>query len=501
MLQKLILLSLLIFPLVSCKKDDKPATKFHDYTFHEPVSSGKTFYLDPVNGSMDGDGSEAHPWSTLQEVIDNDLIQYYKHTENNNADSPLELVNENAPVKGGDVLVLLSGYHGFINRSVFMFNDWLTIKAKEGNTPILSQIKMTGAIRKIYFKNLTILKESYVGTDPYWEAEDVTRNTNACAYFSTSDFWGRCSEIVLNGLTLKTAENTSSWTAEDWVEKAANGIGLRSVTNAEIVNCHLENIAFGISIDDKSDYTNVVNNTVKGFSGDGARIISSNVLFAYNTITDCYKVDDNHDDGIQSWSHGENGNSGGGVVYNVTLRGNTIIGTTDPTHPLAGSPQGIGCFDGMFDGWTVENNVVIVNHYHGISFYGFLNSSIVNNTVIDMTPGDDISPWILITDHKNGTPSENCIVANNIAFRSISVNGKNVEQMNNYIVGRNTYENIYNLFVDPDNLDFHLIKSDTTTKNIIDKGLKFNDKVSSKMDRDEASRVGAPDIGAYELNQ
>ena len=490
--------ALLIILITSCKKDDKPTVKIHDYTFEEPVSAGNTFYVDPVNGSMDGDGSEAHPWSTLQEVIENGLIECYQHTENYDADSPLELLNEGAPVKGGDVLVLLTGYHGFINVNRFMFNDWLTIKAKEGNTPVFSQIKFVGAFRKIYLKDLTILKDSYEGADPYWDAVDINYNTGNCAYFGSSDFWGKGSEIVLNGLTLKTAENTSSWTAEDWVERAASGITLRSVTNAEIVNCHLENVRFGISVDYNSDNTNIVNNTVKGYSGDGARLISDNVLFAYNTITDCYKVDDNHDDGIQSWSRGEDGSPGGGVVKNVTIRGNTIISTTDPTHPLASSPQGIGCFDGMFDGWTVENNVIIVDHYHGISFYGFLNSSIVNNTVVDKTPGDDISPWIMIHDHKNGTPSENCVVANNIAFRSVSVSGNNVEQMNNYIIGRNTFDNIYNLFVDPDNLDFHLIKSDTTQLRIIDKGIKFKDKLSSKMDRDETYRDDVPDLGAYE---
>jgi parallel beta-helix repeat protein len=51
--------------------------------------------------------------------------------------------------------------------------------------------------------------------------------------------------------------------------------------------------------------------------------------------------------------------------------------------------QDIGCFDGFFDGWVVENNVVITDHWHGISFYGMKNSRIVNNTVIDV---NDQSP-------------------------------------------------------------------------------------------------------------
>jgi hypothetical protein len=475
-----------------------PVSDYSDYVFEEPAVSGNTYYIDPVNGSESGDGSEQHPWRTLQQVIEDGLIQCYRPSETSNPDSELEVVNENAPVKGGDRLLLRSGYHGHVALNAFVFKQWLTIAAQEGQTPVLSQFKLQGAFEKIYLKGLTLLKDSYEGSGNYWEADSINHNSDACLYLASDSFWGNGSQVKVNGLWVGTTKDASAWTADDWVEKSAAGISLRSATSCEIVNCHIENISFGLNIEYASDHTAAVGNTIKYFSGDGCRLISNDVYLAYNTITDCLKVDDNHDDAIQSYSRGADNSPGTGVLYDNVLRGNLIIGTTDFSNPLAGSPQGIGCFDGFFDGWTVENNVVIVDHYHGISFYGMRNSFILNNTVIDQNHDNDISPWIMVTDHKNGTPSRNCIVANNIAYRSISASGTDVTADHNFVVGRDNPDVLYDLFVDPDNLDFHLLVNDTTLADIIDQGASFADMASSAIDRDGVIRSGAPDLGAYE---
>jgi parallel beta-helix repeat protein len=489
--------TLLVTLFAGCKKsDDHPSnTYYHDYTFEEPSVTGNTFYIDPIHGSAAGDGSSSHPWSTLQAVIDSGLIEFYAVS-----DEP-EMIHEGAPVRGGDRLLLRTGYHGFINLSQFVFNDWLTIAAEEGNIPVFSQIKMEGAFKNIYLKNLTIIKDSYIGDENYWEADDVTRNSDACLYLGSNDFWGKGSSVKVNGLTLMTTQNISGWTAADWVEKAASGISLRSAEHIEVVNCTIENVKFGISVEYNSDYSSVVNNTVKYYSGDGSRIISNNILFAYNTITGCLKVDDNHDDGIQSYTRGEEGAPGEGVLHNVTIRGNLIIGIADENNPLSGSPQGIGCFDGLFDNWIVENNVIISNTYHGISFYGMIEGRIINNTVIDQVPDDDVCPWIMVTDHKNGASSRNCIVANNIVSSSVSVSGLNVVEYSNYVFGRDNYDAVYNTFVNPDENNLHLLINDFTLNNLIDKGTIFNDLVSSEADLEGSSRTGSPDLGAFEAEE
>jgi parallel beta-helix repeat protein len=492
------------FAFVSGCKDSQESiaeenpTDVDEYVFEEPKVTGNTFYIDPATGSPGGDGSADNPWRSLQEVVEADLIACYRHSENYNPESGLELINPDAPVKGGDQLLLRSGYHGYVGLNYFIFKEWLTIAAEEGHTPVLAQFRLEGTFEKLYLKNLKILKESYRGMDSYWQADALNRNNGSCLSLTSGSFWGEGSTVKLNGLIVKTAENIASWSAGDWVEKAASGISLRDVENVEIVNCTIENVRHGISFDYFSDHSVAVNNTINNYCADGCRLIGNDLLFAYNTITNCYDVDENHDDAIQSYSRGADNTPGTGVLRDVVIRGNLIIGTPDQENPLAGNPQGIGCFDGFFENWIIENNVVVTDHYHGISFYGMRNGKIVNNTVIDQISGNDTSPWILINPHKDGTESENCVVANNIVSSSVSVEGNSVEEYNNYVIGKSNFELNRILFIDPDNYDMHLLINNTTQTNIINRGVVFSDLISSKIDHDRKNRTSPPDLGAYE---
>ncbi len=145
--------------------------------------------------------------------------------------------------------------------------------------------------------------------------------------------------------------------------------------------------------------------------------------------------------------------------------------------------------------------MIISNTYHGISFYGMRNSKIINNTVIDQIPDDDICPWIMITEHKDGRLSVNCIVANNIVSSNVSVSGDDVLEYSNYVFGKQNYNAIYDAFIDPDHNDFHLLTNDFTLGNIIDKGTQFDDLVSSEMDIECTPRISLPDLGAYESEE
>jgi hypothetical protein len=57
------------------------------------------------------------------------------------------------------------------------------------------------------------------------------------------------------------------------------------------------------------------------------------------------------------------------------------------------------------------------------------------------------------------------------------------------------------LFVSPDDLDFHLRDNTLTREYIIDQGALFSDRISSELDRDHVERIGAPDLGAYENDE
>ena len=178
----------------------------------------------------------------------------------------------------------------------------------------------------------------------------------------------------------QSVQDASGWTVEDWNSLACNGIQVDG-RNMTVRNCILRNVDFGISVTAADSM--IEGNTVENFAGDGMRGLGDNTTFQYNTVKNCYDVNRNHDDGFQSWSRGEDGRVGRGEVRGIVLRGNTIINFEDPGQPYRGTLQGIGCFDGMFVDWVVENNVVITDHFHGITLSGARNCRIVNNTVID----------------------------------------------------------------------------------------------------------------------
>jgi hypothetical protein len=226
----------------------------------------------------------------------------------------------------------------------------------------------------------------------------------------------------------------------------------------------------------------VESNVVENFAGDGLRGLGNDQVFQYNTVKNCYDVNENHDDGFQSWSINDDP-----PRERVVLRGNTIINYTDPNQPFRGTLQGIGCFDGPYIDWVVENNLVAVDHWHGISLYGAVNSRIVNNTVLDLNNDSPGPPWSKFFDHKDGTPSENCIVRNNLST-SISNSGNDILDHNIII------ENPQDFFVDPANLDFRLKEGGTA----IDSG---SPDLAPEVDIRGVSRSrgGRPDVGAYEF--
>lgn len=431
-------------------------------------ATATTFYIDPANGSGSGDGSPANPWRTLEEVVSQNRIESFQYVTPYSAANP-QLIprNQGAPVKAGDTLMLLGGLHGELFLQNYINTDFITIMAAPGQTPILKKARfqackywrLTGLTVSsepygVYIKDRLIYVESHS-----WQGPASHIDISDCDVFSTAEPW---------------------ITAGDWVNKASQGIYIKG-DSVNLINNRIRNISFGIHM--VGDHIRSVGNIISNFSGDGLRILGSYDLVEGNTIKNCYDVDDNHDDGIQSFT------TNGYVVDHNIVRGNTILNFEDPNQPLLGPLQGIGCFDGFFNDWTVENNLISVNHWHGITFLGANNCRIFNNTVLDPTP--DITPggsWIMIDDHKNGMPSTNCQVRNNVANQFV-VDGATG---NNLVL--NTYAGYTANFADYAHFDFHLLP----TSALIDAA---DDTVAPPADFDGIARPqGAhADIGAFEF--
>ncbi|MBN2339995.1 MAG: right-handed parallel beta-helix repeat-containing protein [Deltaproteobacteria bacterium] len=432
------------------------------------------FYIDPENGSAAGDGSESNPWASLQQVLDDGLVQSQEwESLPPETGTPLVVKNAGAPVQAGDTIWLMTGDYGALDVTGFYNTALITVAAVEGETPRFSNL-LIRACSNWRFEGLHISPENAAVYDPVTMID-----------IDSHDWQGPVHDIEIVGCTLQSVADISAWTIDDWNNLPANGINADGV-NITIQNNYLKNVNFGISVGASDSL--IMGNTVENFAGDGMRGLGNYTVFAYNTVKNCYDVNDNHDDGFQSWSVGDDG-VGTGEVVGIVLRGNTIINYEDPNQPFRGPLQGLGCFDGTFVDWVVENNVVYTDHWHGISLYGCRNCTVVNNTVLDPNQEDPGPPWIMVTEHKDGTSPENCIVANNLT--TALANSDVVTEAGNMII-----DDPSTLFVDVDTYNFHLLQECAA----VDAGLA---EYAPQIDKDGIVRPQGTgvDVGAYEWHE
>jgi parallel beta-helix repeat protein len=358
-------------------------------------------FVDP--GAADGgDGSEASPWNSLQGALDSGSVQ------------------------DGDTVWLREGDHGDLSISGADNMVGITIAARAEEIATFSSVLLRNSSGWT-LRGLTVIGESR-------------------GYLIDLD--GDNENVSVEDCSLRSTEDTSGWSAQDWIDRASSGISVDG-TQMTIRNNYLFNVGYGISVG--ADHSLVEGNVIENFSRDGLRGLGDYSVFQYNTVKNCFAVDDHHDDGFQSWSVGTDGEVGTGEVVGIVLRGNTIINYEDPNQPHRGTLQGIGCFDGTFVDWVVENNVVVTDHWHGISLYGARNCSVTNNTVLDQNAEDPGPPWISVDDHKDGTPPQGCVVRNNLT--TDLANSDQVEEQGNITF---SMDEAATYFVDVAAFDLHL---------------------------------------------
>ena len=301
----------------------------------------------------------------------------------------LQSLFDSGAVTQGDTLVLGAGNHGVFNIKGYTFKKPVSLVSASRGKAVFESIRIDQS-SGITIKGVTVAPAK---TLPKWTAAVTVKGG---------------SYIVLDQLNVSTAANTNGWSASAWRAKIRNGIRV-SGSHISILNSVVKNTAFGITSD--ADHLRVENTVIELFSGDGIRGLGDNSTYRGNTIKTCVKVDENHDDGFQSWSLGPNKKVGTGVVKNVVIDRNTFI---NGDHPLTCRMQGIGLFDGFYQNWTITNNLVIVDHWHGITVMGGTRIKIKGNTVVDSRVGRPGPPWIKIGPHKDGRNSSRGVITGNV---------------------------------------------------------------------------------------
>lgn len=432
------------------------------------------FYIDPVHGKSAYDGSVDRPWKSLQQIINLGLIETHSWDFlPYGAQSRLELKNPAAPIKSGDIIWLKDGYYGDLSISGIYNSGFITIAALKGHTPLFNSIHLQSGSKWVF---------SGLHVSPGYGSSNKVR---ILIKIEPSKKRGPLYDVIVEDCILSSAANVSEWTAEDWNRRVSNGI-YAGGTRITLRRNQLTNINHGITV--TASLSLIENNTIENFAGDGIRGLGDHGVYQYNLIKNCYDVNDNHDDGFQSWSRGPNGESGLGTVTGIVLRGNTIINYEDPNQPHLGKLQGIGCFDGDYTGWVVENNVVVVDHWHGITLRGAHNCRIFNNTVVDRSDKGPGPPWIKIDRHKDGRPSTDCIVRNNLVSSLHVPVGKRHGFDHNLI-----FTDPQSVFKDFSNFDFRLKQGSQA----IDAGIRefAPDRDILGVPRPQGKAI---DIGAYE---
>jgi parallel beta-helix repeat protein len=388
------------------------------FLFFPTTSFAEVYYVQAQNksGKLEGTGRPSDPWSPLKKVFQKKLL------------------------KGGDVLILKDGYYGNVSINKLAFSTPLVIRAeKEYGAKF-----RTLSIKKVSGLNLRNLSVSLSHDKSY---NGFPKHAPSLVYIDAS------SDVRVKGFNIYSVPDVTGWTKEDWVKKAANGVFARG-ENISIVGNKIRNVKSGINA--FATKSHVAANSISHFSGDGIRALGDYSRVTDNTISYCYQVDKNHADGIQSWSIGPDRRSGTGTVYGVVIENNRILNLPHPENKLRCNLQGIGMFDGMFEGWVIRNNLIVVDHWHGISLYGSKNSKIVNNTLVKATGNKYGPPQIRIVDHKKKKKSSNNIIANNILPKTKNIKIYKKQSPSAVFVKNFFYSFKKKTFVSPEKIDFRL---------------------------------------------
>src|SRR5262245_14822291 len=170
-----------------------------------PGAGAADFYVDPVSGSPGGNGSAARPWRTIEEVVAANLI------ESRQWDAlpwtPARTLvprNPGAPVKAGDTIWLLNGYHGELSIMGYYNAAPITIAALPGHVPRLRHVLLRAS------QNWRLVGLSISPAfGPVYSTASMVR-------LETHSFQGPAYDLTVQDCLLRSQADTTGWTAADW---------------------------------------------------------------------------------------------------------------------------------------------------------------------------------------------------------------------------------------------------------------------------------------------
>jgi len=202
-------------------------------------------------------------------------------------------------------------------------------------------------------------------------------------------------QCVVEGLRVYSSAHTEHWQPGDWLAQARNGIELSGESCCANFN-DVFNVRTGIQVRSPNGQAN--GNTVSHFYEDGMRALADNVTLARNHIMFAQNTNKDaiHSDAIQMWNLAARSPQEG-ILEGVSILHNYIWNRSD--NPGSRLMQGIGCFDGVMRDAKIIGNLVMTDHFHGITLGIAQNSVIQDNFVFSTQPALRQS-WIKIGTKK-----------------------------------------------------------------------------------------------------
>ncbi len=390
------LIALLCLTFSPAIKAQTTAPTIGNATIKRPVH---IYYIDPVNGSMNGDGSPSRPWSTLEAVLQANLINGQDKTS--------------GVVHARDLIYLMTGNHGDIhidpswNGGKTLNTDFITIQAAPGNKPVFNSLDIRNA--------------------SYWAFRDlIIQNPPNYTGRGTLVSLASVNNIFIDNNVVRSDPNAVAWTPQDWATSSSFfGIHVDSASSCTISRNSISNVENGVYLN--GDGILFTKNTIDYFANDGLQFTSSDTIISQNSITNHYGQwhDGRHHDGMQGWTEVNQDSTTNVVIDRNLVMASTGVYPTIPVIPTGVGDdylQGISIFDGVWNNVTVTNNIVVAGGvYHGISLYGMNNATVANNTVVNQNN----QTWIGIFNSGTGKPPVNVVVRNNIGscFASNATSG------------------------------------------------------------------------------
>ena len=366
-----------------------------------------------------------------------------------------ELATALSTVKGGETIQLAPGNYGSISITGGAYSQMSIGGVKTGTkSPVLtSPVKITSQDSN----NRAVVDRIETRSTDNWVFDSLIIKPAVPGVLTTfAVMISGNNNMMQNCYVTYSFENSDSWDAAKWAATVGSGISVNAGSNNVIQNNYVSNVYMGISVG--APNTKVLSNVVNYFSGDGMRGVADNGLFEGNIIKNIRIINSNHPDGFQSWSLSPTGTPGGGVVTGTIVRGNVFLISENLSHPLATGMQGIGMFDGNYQDWVIEDNVIMTEAYHGIAVYGAINVKVDHNTVINIRKNPTYKTWITIAAHKGATTSAGVnTVTNNLssllslvpgatqynATTSVSIQTATSFSGNNFVVPVANYGTVY----------------------------------------------------------